>query len=108
MVEMKITDILKSAQKRDAKVVIIRDGMPDNMKNWIIIMVKTAVDSFNDTESISKHIVQILEGRYDYSWFFFICITGNDEKLLKYAENSTILSLKIESLLITNEVKHKI
>jgi hypothetical protein len=43
--------------------------MPHNMKNWIlilIIMVRTAVDVFNDTESISKLIVQILEGRYDY------------------------------------------
>jgi hypothetical protein len=64
-------------------------------------MVKTAVDFFNDTESISKHIVQISEGRYDYSWFCLIGSIGNDEKLFKYAENSTILSLKIELLLIT-------
>jgi hypothetical protein len=101
VVEIKITNSLKSAQKNDAKVVIIRDGMPDNMKNWILIMVRTVVDVFNDTESISKHIVQILEGRYDYSWFCLIGSTGNDENFLKNAENSTILSLKIESLLIT-------
>ncbi len=67
VVEIKITNTLKSAQKSDAKVVIIRDGIPDNMKNWILIMVRTAVAVFNDTVSISKHIVQILEGRYDYS-----------------------------------------
>jgi hypothetical protein len=75
--------------------------MPDSLKNWILIMVRNTVNFFNDTESISKHMVKTLEGRYDYSWFCLIGSTGNDEKLLENAQKSTILSLRIESLLIT-------
>jgi hypothetical protein len=64
--------------------------MPDITKNWILIMVKNAINNFNGTESISKHMVQTLEEKHGYAWICLIGSTGNNEKLLENAENSTI------------------
>jgi hypothetical protein len=108
-IDIKIIDPIIDARTSDPKVVVIRDEMSDSMKNNVLIMVKNAINSFDDTESISKHMVQTLEERYDYSWICLIGSTGNDEKLLKNAENSSILSLRIESLLITIfKIKHEL
>jgi soluble P-type ATPase len=86
--------------------------MSDNacsIKNNVLIMAKKAINCFNDTESISKHMVQALEERYGYSWICLIGSAGNDENLLKNADNSSILSLRIESLLITIfQIKHEL
>ncbi len=89
-IDIKIINPIIDARGSDAKVVIIRDEMPDITKNWILIMVKNAINNFNGTESISKHMVQTLEEKHGYAWICLIGSTGNNEKLLENAENSTI------------------
>ncbi len=85
-IEIKTIDRIIDARKSDAKAVIIRDEMPDSSKNLVLIMIKNAINKFYDTESISKHMVQIMEERYGYSWICLIGSTGNDEKFLKNTE----------------------
>ncbi len=95
------SDPLAEAQKSDAKLVIIKDGMSESMKNLTLVMVKQAIIAFSHTEYISEHMVKMLEGKYGYSWFCIIGSTGNDDKITKTFGKQAFLSLKIESLLIT-------
>jgi hypothetical protein len=66
--EQSITDTLIEARKSDSKLVIIKDGMPEGMKNWTIVMLRQAIITFNDTESISKHMIKSLELQFKNSW----------------------------------------
>jgi hypothetical protein len=67
----------------------------------VLVIVKQAINNFNNTEAIAEHVIKELDKTYGNSWF---CFTGNSEngnKLLKNAVNSTLLSFEIESLIIT-------
>jgi hypothetical protein len=78
-----INDPLIEARKSDAKLVIIKDGMPDMVKS--------------------------LELQYKNSWYCIIGSTGNDDKLTKNLAKSAFLSFKMESLLLNIfEVKDKL
>ncbi len=73
--EQSITDTLIEARKSDSKLVIIKDGMPEGMKNWTIVMLRQAIITFNDTESISKHMIKSLELQFKNSWYSIITIS---------------------------------
>jgi hypothetical protein len=73
--------------------------MAESMKNWTLVKVKQVINAFNDTDSISKHIVRSLEIQYKNSWYCIIGSTGNDDKVTKNLAKSAFLFFKMESLL---------
>jgi uncharacterized alpha/beta hydrolase family protein len=95
-----ITDVITVARKSNAKIVV-KDEMIEKMKNMALVIVKQAINNFNNTEAIAKHVIEELDKTYGNSWFCFIGNSENGNKLLKNAVNSTLLSFKIESLIIT-------
>jgi hypothetical protein len=96
-----IANPITEARKSDAKIVIIKDEMIEKMKNMALVIVKQAINNFNNTEAIAEHVIKELDKTYGNSWFCFIGYSENGNKLLKNAVNSTLLSFKIESSIIT-------
>jgi hypothetical protein len=74
--------------------------MAENMKNSVIDIAKLSISSLNDTDSIAEHIVKSLKEKYGFKWFCSVSSGGNFKELIWNGIDYSILSFRIESLMI--------
>jgi hypothetical protein len=95
-----VIDPIVSARKTNANITIIDDRMTESMKKSVLEIIKTSIFYFNTTESIAENVVKNLKSKFGNSWH---CVIGEfriDKELMQKAMNSSILSLRVGSLLI--------
>ncbi len=91
-------DYLSDARKSNPKIHLLRDEMTESMKNEVISISLTAINNYNNFESIANNISAALQLQYGYIWNCFLSAIESNFST-KYI-SKTLISFKVEEIII--------